>query len=376
MHLRLAVILHAVMVTLALGEVGAGPRIRLESDGPAPAVIVEGLDSQALGRLAELVTDPERLSEALSVRLKGADGPSMLGRCLLGDNRLRFEPRFPLVPGLTYHATLRLEGRTPIGQDLSLPKAPRGPATRVIRVMPTGEELPENLLKFYVYFSAPMARGEAYTHVQILDQDEKPLSLPFLELGEELWDPGGTRLTLLLDPGRIKRGLVPREQEGPILVAGRTYTLRIRRDWPDASGNSLFDEFRKRFIATAADEISPTLASWKLDPPRVGTHDALTIRFPEPLDDALLRSALRVVSADGHPVEGVIEVDRGEKRWLFSPTNVWKSGLCQVVVEAILEDRSGNNLLHPFEVDVTRPATALGAAQSFRLPFQAAEKAR
>ena len=49
------------------------------------------------------------------------------------------------------------------------------------------------------------------------------MDAPFLELDEELWSPDGTRFTLVFDPGRIKRGLKPREEAGPILEAGKSY---------------------------------------------------------------------------------------------------------------------------------------------------------
>ncbi|WZO96583.1 hypothetical protein EP7_003583 [Isosphaeraceae bacterium EP7] len=371
MDLRLHAMAYALLFTSVAFADGQGPKIRLETGGPSAVVIVEGLEPQAWKTLAGRAADPGWLSELLTVRLKDAEGPPMLGRCRVVGQTLRFEPRFPLQPGLIYRGSLHLEGRPAIHADFSLPRPPSGPPARVIRVTPTAEDLPENLLKFYVTFSAPMARGEAYTHVQILDRDDRPLSLPFLELGEELWDPTGTRLTLLLDPGRIKRGLVPREEEGPILISGRSYTLRIRKEWPDAGGNVLAEEFRKPFRATCADEVSPALSSWKLTPPRVGSLEPVSIDFPEPLDDALLRSALRVEVGEDQSIEGSIEVDRGETRWRFRPKQAWTKMGYRVVIEAILEDRSGNNLLHPFEVDVARPSTNLDETRTFRIPFRA-----
>ncbi|MCL6608417.1 MAG: hypothetical protein K6T74_10025, partial [Geminicoccaceae bacterium] len=85
---------------------------------------------------------------------------------------------------------------------------------------PTSDQLPENQLRFYIHFSAPMSRGEAYARIRLLDSAGKPIDAAFLELGEELWDPSGKRFTLLIDPGRIKRGLRPREDLGPVLEAG------------------------------------------------------------------------------------------------------------------------------------------------------------
>jgi hypothetical protein len=50
-----------------------------------------------------------------------------------------------------------------------------------------------------------MSRGEAYRRVHLLDATGRPINLAFLEIEQELWDPEGRRLTLLFDPGRVKR---------------------------------------------------------------------------------------------------------------------------------------------------------------------------
>ena len=63
------------------------------------------------------------------------------------------------------------------------------------------------------YFDAPMSRGEAYRHIHLVDaKTGREVEAPFLELGEELWDGDFRRFTLLCDPGRVKRGLKPRER--------------------------------------------------------------------------------------------------------------------------------------------------------------------
>src|SRR4051794_22075700 len=49
----------------------------------------------------------EQWALILAVRLDGkaADLPPMLGKYVFGQGNLRFEPRFPLVPGVAYRAT-------------------------------------------------------------------------------------------------------------------------------------------------------------------------------------------------------------------------------------------------------------------------------
>jgi hypothetical protein len=114
-----------------------------------------------------------------------------------------------------YRATLNvreLPGESAVVQvtaDLVVPKPKREPTTVITQVNPTADRLPENTLRWYVHFSAPMTRGGAYRHVKLLC-GETEVSYPFLELDEELWSADGKRFTLLFDPGRVKRGLKPR----------------------------------------------------------------------------------------------------------------------------------------------------------------------
>src|SRR5262249_10274078 len=141
-----------------------------------------------------------------------------------------------------------------VSAEATAPKATGNATTVVEKIYPSGDKLPENQLRFYLHFSAPMSRNGAYSHIKLLDEKGKEVASPFLELGEELWDPGVKRFTLLLHPGRIKRGLKPREELGPILEEGKRYTLVIAADWSDAEGNLLKAGVRKSFAVGPPDE--------------------------------------------------------------------------------------------------------------------------
>src|SRR5262249_4461656 len=149
------------------------------------------------------------------------------------------------------------------------------------------------------HFSAPMSLGEAYRHIRLLDEANKPVDLPFLELDQELWDPAGKRFTLFFDPGRIKRGVKPREDVGPSLVEGKRYTLVIDSKWSDADGQPLKESFKKSFRVVAPVEKGIDVKEWKLDSPAAGSRDALKVGFPQPLDHALLQRLLWIVDAEG-----------------------------------------------------------------------------
>jgi len=81
---------------------------------------------------------------------------------------------------------------------------------------------------------------ESWTHLRphsLRDSAGKTVELPFLEIDEELWNPQMTRLTLFIDPGRIKRGVQPLEEIGPVLENGKHYALIIDAAWQDSSAN-------------------------------------------------------------------------------------------------------------------------------------------
>jgi hypothetical protein len=215
-----------------------------------------------------------------------------------------------------------------------------------------------------------MGRGEAYEHVRLLDAAGKPLDLPFLELGEELWDPSGKRFTLFFDPGRIKRGLKPREELGPVLEAGKSYTLVIDPKWRDAQGNLLRAPFRKPFRVDPPDEHPPDPTTWKLNAPAATTRLALVVTFPEPLDHALLDRLIAVRDASGNSVPGQTTTEADETRWRFTPEQPWTTGRYTLVVDKTLEDLAGNSIGRPFEVDLFDKVDARPTSETVTIPFQ------
>jgi hypothetical protein len=279
---------------------------------------------------------------------------------------LVFEPRFGLQPGLRYRAVFH---PTRLSAHFDIPKPDRAPSTRVEQVYPSRNVLPENQLKLYLHFSAPMSRGEAYRRVRLLDEIGAAVELPFLELDEELWDPEGKRLTILFDPGRIKTGLQPQRELGTPLREGRSYTLVVDREWMDAEGSPLREGFRKAFRAGASDRQPPDPKTWRLHAPRGGTTEPLVVEFPEPMDQALLMRLLEVTDRKANAIEGTIEVDREETRWRFTPRQPWKSGSYSLTVGTILEDLAGNSINKPFEVDVFERVTQRIARETVALPF-------
>jgi hypothetical protein len=284
--------------------------------------------------------------------------------------RLRFEPRFPLARGVRYRAEFHAPTGAPLISFFELPAGSQQPTTVVCQLYPTAAELPENQLKFYLYFSAPMRRGDIYRHIQIRDATGSVIDLAFLELEEELWDPTMTRLTLLIDPGRIKRGVKPLEDIGPVFDAGKNYSLKIAPEMRDAEGRPLRATHEKKFRIGAADRTAVDPAKWQLTPPAAGTRAALVVAFGEPMEHALTSRMLEVWLPDGAEIKGEVTLGAEERSWSFVPATPWRAGAHRLVIATTIEDLAGNNIGKVFDVAlfegaqrrVERPTVEVGFA--------------
>jgi len=361
---------------------GSEPSVALHRQDGRSTVDVKGLAPADLRRLAEVDWDARRWSALLSVFVgEPKPGvPPILGSHRVEAGVLRFEPRFPFVPGLTYRAAFQpgrlpgREGASPapavVTAEFALPKPAPAEPTIVRQVYPTRSTLPENQLKFYLHFNAPMSQGNVYDFIHLLDGDGEEIDGAFLKLDEELWDRAGVRMTLLVDPGRIKRDVGPREGFGPVLEAGKSYTLLVDARWPDAEGRPLKEPYRKPFRTTSADSTCPDLKLWRVLPPVAGSVEPLVVVSPESLDHALFGRLVRVLEPDGRDVPGRATVSDEETRWSFIPERPWQRGAHQLAVDVALEDLAGNNLQRPFELDVFDPVARRIEARVLNRAFE------
>ncbi|MCI0488315.1 MAG: Ig-like domain-containing protein [Blastocatellia bacterium] len=347
------------------------------------AVEVSGLSAALLQRLQKTdweLTDWQALLSVYVETQGAADRnlPAMLGSYSVRSDVIRFEPQFPLEPGITYRAVFhprKLPGEkklrdAPVTALFQLPPRKTVSTTEVSRIYPSADLLPENLLKFYVHFSAPMSRGRIYDHIHLRDSTGKEIELPFLEIDEELWNPEMTRLTLFIDPGRIKRGVLPLEEIGPALEEGKSYALVIDREWIDATGNPLKESFQKVFKVGPPDREPPDPARWQIASPKSYTREPLTVVFPEPMDHALAERVIYVTNDAGAIVEGNISLDTEERRWIFVPGGPWPRGAYNLKIISTIEDLAGNNIGKPFEVDVFDGVQRRLSTSTVKLPFE------
>lgn len=295
---------------------------------------------------------------SLTVRVRGAAG-GLLGECTASAGKLTFTPRFPFQPGVAYEAVLGTEV-TPF----EIPK-PAAERTHVVAVYPSADRIPDNQLKFYVQFSAPMSRGEVYKRVRLINQRGEQERFAFLELDQELWNRETTRVTLLFDPGRVKRGVKPNRDDGVPLRVGERYRFVVDAAWPDGNANALEAGFEKSFTVVASDREPIDPEKWRIAAPKAGTRDPLVIRFGEPLDRAMLDSALRVAG-----VEGAVASRARETEWAFTPATPWRPGSYVVETDTMLEDLAGNKIGREFDIDINDGKQRQLERVWMKLPFR------
>jgi hypothetical protein len=267
-----------------------------------------------------------------------------------------FVPRFPFVVATSY--SVAHGGRV---WTLARPARPGLSTTEVVSIHPSAGDVPLNLLKIYVQFSAPMSEGEAAGAVNVRRADTgEVLDGTFLPMDPELWDRHRRRLTLLLDPGRIKRGLAPHEEAGYPLAEGIPVVVEVDAGFRDAFGRPLVAGAQRRYQVGAALRSPVDPAQWCCEAPSAGSNGPLTIRFDRPLDRALLEHCLVVSGVDGE-----CSVGPGERSWQFVPSRPWRPGRHTVTVDPRLEDLAGNSLVRVFDRDLTEPEHVSAVAVEF-----------
>jgi hypothetical protein len=341
------------------------PKLRVDSNPSLHrpgSVTVCGLSPDIVASLAsctrpdDLLKSMFRVTVAQALSPQGDSLPNVSGRYLLFENEVQFIPHFPFERGLKYRAIFdsRPLGVAPLAESLNLeffiPSEQKAIAlTEIARIFPSSGLLPENLLRFYICFSNSMQRGRALEEILLLDSDGRPVADALYRPPVELWDRSMRHLTVLLDPGRLKRWVGPNVALGPPLKVGQKYTLEIGLGMIDLHGRPLRERFCKHFLVGNALREPIAVEHWKILPPATDSRQALVLVFPNPLDWGLLLRAIAIESANGSAVEGQVAVDQCETRWSFTPTSPWAPGMYRIRVASGLEDVCGNTITGAFD---------------------------
>ncbi len=340
---------------------------------------VEGRVSFDFGNEVEIAPlGAMALQEAFPVSVQQGGEPIQIqGGYQQGPEGVIFSPRFPFLAGVgRYSAEIRWDRLIEYGVEcprgaarttsLAFQPGDLGPleATEVVSLYPRATEIPENILRFYVTFSQPMARGSLSGLVRIEGADGTDVEAFFLDNSQPLWNGDRTRLTLLLNPGRIKRGVGPNAKLGPALNEGETYRLIVDSSIKDAKGHALAGGFTHTFMVTAP--VHRVLHIDGLDTSGIvaGTKDTLKLSFPQLMDVNQLRRLLVVTTGTGEPVAGSIQPADQPYTLLFTPDRPWREERYALEISSYVEDISGNTFLAAFdESSDARDASAEDAVQ-------------
>ena len=296
------------------------------------------------------------ITDRLKVYVEKNKLNAIIGEYSVEEENVVFKPLVPFTNGLNYEVYFDrlLVGRITVPGEESLQPP------QLLSLYPTADTLPENLLKVYLQFSAPMREGESGKHIALINHNNDTLQGVFLDLQPELWNEERTALTIWLDPGRIKRDLIPNQLLGNPLQKGERYTIAISGEWKNASGEALQQPFFKQFIVAERDSVMPDVALWKLAVPAILTRDPLRITLNEPLDYFLLQESISIVANNKEKVDGKIVVSDNEKQLQFIPVDTWAMGEYRLQVDPALEDLAGNNLSRPFDRDLQAKTSDTG----------------
>jgi hypothetical protein len=276
--------------------------------------------------------------------------------------KLLFKPRFAPVPEQSYTLVFNadklaklLPGQHKLAQasyQLTRYVAPvkLAKTTKVVQVLPLTATVPQNVLRFYLHFSAPMSFDNPYHYLSILDEHQQVVPDAFVEFSEGLWDKQRMRLTVFIHPGRIKRGVGPNVKQGMVFQPGHNYRLKLDKRFKDFRGVELAADFYKEIKVSAPvfEKVKPD--SWQLTLPEPNTMQALEITPERAVDPALALRMITVLDkATQTEVQGNMAFDEQGITLRFKPAQRWQAGAYQLSIEQRLEDLAGNTLGWAFD---------------------------
>jgi hypothetical protein len=226
----------------------------------------------------------------------------------------------------------------------------------LISISPQAKVLPANTLRFYIHFPRP---GEAHferDQLCLLDDKEQVVRDPFLVLSQELWSPDGRRLTVLMEPGRIKRGLGADPTHEPALFVGRTFSLAVT-----ALGQTARHTFRVGDPVLEAVEET----RWRLVAPTLGSRNPVVVHFDRVMDAVLCEDEIGVLTASGEVIQTSVSLAPDGTTAQIIPSHPWSASEHHLVVSERLEDVCGNRLGEALDHDLSNDGRPRAGTISF-----------
>lgn len=357
---RMSALLSGVLTFFTLsGSVAQSPSIEF-SKGTVRAF---NLNKEILYFFVRYNRDQEDWQDVFPIRTKGAS-INIAGTYSVGETEVSFTPRFSWAAGVQYEAAFDLAQLAKNYNEVYLPESSGDKLTlqfsitasskispQVVAIYPSADVLPENQLKFHIAFNTPMTHGDVYKFVKLVNSNGVEVEKTFLIVDQEFWDQDMKVVTLLLDPGRIKRGLKANLEMGAPLRKGETYQVVVNPGWKNIDGAVTSAVYSKKFSCIEADRKSPAISEWKIINPTIETGD-LVIDCGENLNYILAIDAVRVSDGRNNIIEGDMFVSANESVIVFRPKQPWVNGNYTLQVNPLLEDLAGNNLNRLFDEDL------------------------
>ena len=221
-------------------------------------------------------------------------------------------------------------------------------------VYPSGPVVPENLLRVSLVFRGPPDAERL--KVELCDADRKPLAQALYP--QALWSSDGRILTLILDPGRVKTGLVAHEERGRAPTISRLLGLCVN--------SSLAKQWN--VVAERNEPLRPQ--TWRMSLPQSGSREVFQLTVDAPLD----RQALWLIGIQfdgGFRISGRATWAHDETVWRFKPDRPWRAGSYTLRLHPDLEDPQGNRVDEAFE-ERTAPTANDDHAIAFTIPARRA----
>lgn len=219
---------------------------------------------------------------------------------------------------------------------------------KVLAVYPNSDSIPVNILRFYVQFSVPMQEMDILKHIKLADENGKNLTGVFFENQYELWNENRTLVTLIIDPGRVKLGLLANNKMGRAFDEGKKYTLTIDSLLLDFNNRTLSKSFTKIVTAVQEDRLAPDIKNWKLHLPKCHSKQAITIHFNDKID-YISAQTLITIFKDEVVIKGAFLLINQDQTLTFIPYKNWKKGNYTIRINSQLEDIAANSLNQVFD---------------------------
>ncbi|SHI41249.1 hypothetical protein [Aquimarina spongiae] len=289
---------------------------------------------------------------------------AILGKTIQEKGRIRFTPFVPFNWEQDYTIVYN---RTYTYFHLKIPDDYQ--FISVKGVYPSADEVPANLLKWYVQFSKPINETAIYDHIHFLNRSGDTIPRAVLDFTNALISEDSKLLTVWIEPGRQKRDLIPNQELGPVFEEGKTYTLVIS-GIKDQAGVQMKDHFTKQFQVAKADRQQPDIHSWKITPPKRNTQLQLIIDCKESLDYGSTIESMQIVDSNNNLIEGNWQFSNKESTLSFNPLKKWNKESYTVFFNPKLEDLAGNNLDRLFDRKVGELSSSVVSEYSLNFKVQ------